>query len=164
MAAMNGRDISERIASAHHRFIAASVGGPALRLEREMICGDWSARDIAAHVAAWNVEMLSAARAALGQIQAPAHHPIADGEAFNQEQARANAGRTWSDVVAWLDATVRDAVILAEPLGEADMARPVTFPWGGTGTLGDLMGGFDGHAVEHVADLERSSAAWRGVR
>jgi hypothetical protein len=149
-----------RLVEAHARFGRAVDGLTSEVLEREPVEGDWSARDMAAHLADWNEEILLAARALLGEIATPADHPIRDVEAFNEAHARLHTNVPWGEAKARLDDTVARSIELAGRFdGRLDGER-IEHPWYNHGTIRDLFHGVCGHQEEHCEAIE----AWRARR
>ena len=144
---------------AQGRFHAAIAGLDAAVLEREPAVGTWPVRDVVAHLIDWGNESLLAAEHALGG-PAVAHHPLAD-EGYNERSVARHAGDGWASLREQLDALFARAIALTAPLTAAQLAQPADYPWGGTGTLDEVLGGIDAHQEEHTAQIERWVAAAR---
>ncbi len=104
-------------------LLAALDALPAARLT-ERWYGEWSLRDIVAHLAVWQegcaVALESLARGEPPSI--PGYDPAAGGEAFNQARAAEHRDDSWEDVMALLgaartrhDAAVRALAAAVEP-------------------------------------------------
>jgi hypothetical protein len=140
-----------RLREAHADFGAALEGVEVDALEREAAVGQWSARDVAAHLADWNDEILLAAEHLLGAPK-PADHPIVDVDRFNHGRAARHGGEPWSAVSARLDGTVERAIALAGRFADR-LEEPTEHPWNNRGTIRDLFHGVCGHQEEHTAEL-----------
>jgi hypothetical protein len=150
---------ADLITEAHQRFVRAVDGLDREILETEPAVGTWSARDVTAHVNDWAKEMLAALDCGLGAPH-PAHHPIQDGEQFNLEHAALHTSEPWDTALANLDATMQQAADLARRVTPEQAEQPVSPPWGGATTIGQLLGSFPNHHNEHAEQLE----AWRQGR
>jgi hypothetical protein len=135
------------------RFDAAAGGTDAVTLEKQPVCGVWTSRDVAGHVADWNGEFAAAAEHALGG-PAPEGHPIEDGELYNTNMAGARASQSWSQAKADLDASFDRLAAILERIDDDQIATPAMAPWDEESTVGALLADASGHADEHVADLE----------
>jgi hypothetical protein len=152
-------DLRTAIIDAHERFTRAVEGLDHAVLESEAAVGVWSPRDVAAHLTDWVEEILAAAACCLGGPQ-PAHHPIADGEAYNQRQAELHQDESWEAVTSRLDLVITDALAFVSRLEPGQEALETYYPWGGGGTLARLLSGIVFHHDEHAAELE----GWRERR
>jgi hypothetical protein len=150
--------LRDRLRRAHADFTRALVGIGVETLERDASIGEWSARDVAAHLADWNEEILLAAEHLLGAPKPP-HHPIEDVDRFNERQARLHTSDTWAAAKSRLDGTIERAVGLAGRFADR-LDEPVEHPWNNHGTIRDLFHGVCGHQEEHTVDLR----AWRAKR
>lgn len=147
--------LAEQLRANHARFVATIERIPASRLESHRVCGDWTARDLCTHLAAWNEEITDAIERQLKELPRQPHHPIRDVDAFNARSTARPA--PWEEVFARLDRSVGRAVALAAPLSDAELAAPSTFVWGPTGTLRAHFRGVDEHALEHLPELEKAT-------
>ena len=145
-----------RMTEAHARFgrAADALAVAGVGLKTDPVVGTWSARDVAAHLADWNEEILLAARALLGEIARPVHHPIPDDQAFNASRAQGYGALTWAAAKARLDDTVVRAIDLAGRFEDRLEDGPIEHPWNNHGTVRDLFHGVCGHEEEHAEALE----------
>ena len=147
--------LHERLRRAQADFLAAIEGLD----ERQVVVGDWSARDVVAHLVDWNKEILLAAEHLLGRNAKPAHHPIVDHDRFNAASAARHAGDDWAALKAELAHAVERAIETAG-LFDGRLEERVDHPWNNHGTVRDLFHGVCGHQEEHTAELR----ATRGAR
>ena len=141
---------------ARERFAAAAAGMDPASLEMQAICGVWTARDVAGHVADWNDELLAAAAYGLGRT-AEAPPPVEDGEAYNASHAEARRDQPWAAAKADLDASFDRASALLEEVDDEQLALAAPFPWGGEGRVGEVLADAMAHVDEHVVDLENNA-------
>ena len=140
------------------RFCAAIAGLDAAALEGESAVGEWPVRNVVAHLVDWGNDMLLAVEHVLGG-PAVGHHPLSD-EGYNERSVARHAGESWADLKGQIDDLFARAIALTAPLSPEQLALPADFPWGGTGTLDEVIGGIDMHQEEHNAQLEE----WRASR
>jgi hypothetical protein len=146
-------DLKDAILAAKLRFDAAVEGVDVSELETTKVCGIWSTRDVAGHLADWNAELLAAAEHGLGG-PAPAGQPIQDGEAFNTSHAEARMSDSWQAARGDLDTSVQRAADLAARLSPNDLAVPAFYPWGGNGAVSDMFSVIVDHMGEHTSQVE----------
>ena len=119
--------------------------------------GVWTIKDVLGHLASWEAICLEPlARGVEG-------HPIecaavADYMAWNDEQAASKCALPLGDILAEYSSTRQTVVSLVEKLPAAQWEQPCSFPWGGVGSVADLLQGFYEHELEHVEAIERWKA------
>jgi hypothetical protein len=150
--------LCDRLRQSHADFEGALEGLDAATLEAEPAVGDWSARDVVAHLTDWNGEIFLAAEHLLGGPRPP-HHPIAELEVYNRAKALQYRSEPWERAKSRLDASVAHAIDLAGRFADR-LDEPTEHPWNNRGTIRDLFHGVCGHQEEHTAEL----LAWRDRR
>lgn len=151
-------EMQERVQASQARFLAAVEGVDATTLETVEAVGVWTPRDVTGNVIAWNWELLWAAQAALSGTPVE-HHPIVDGEAYNQSQAAKRKDASWAETRAELDRSFAESLALLATLTPEQLEQPATAPWDEPTKVGNLFAGIAGHTDEHTAQLE----AWRAT-
>lgn len=151
-------ELQERVQASQARFLAAIEGVDASTLETVAVVGVWTPRDVTGNVIAWNWELLWAAQAGLNGAPVE-HHPIADGEVYNQAQAATRRADTWAATRAELDRSFDDAVAVLATLSPEQLEQPAAAPWGGEAQVGNMFAAIAGHTDEHAEQLE----AWRAT-
>ena len=151
-------ELQERLNASHQRVLAAVDGLDAQVLENDAAVGVWTARDVTGNVIDWNWEMLWASQAALDGTSV-AHHPIVDGEAYNQSKAAERKDASWAETRAELDKSFADSITLLATLTPAQLETDAQAPWGGDLKVGNLFADIAHHADEHSEQLE----AWRST-
>jgi uncharacterized damage-inducible protein DinB len=156
---MSADELRDEIRVVYERWCAALAGFDDATLEQEPALGVWPVREIAAHIAAWNELILDAAEevAATGTWSG---EPVTDFDAFNARSAERSCTQTWQQVSSCLEATIQRAERVTADLSPEQLVQPAPFPWGGTGTLAQVLRGVSGHHAEHVHDVE----SWREGR
>lgn len=153
-------DLATAVTDAYERLCRAVEGLDHAVIEREPAADAWSARDVVAHITDWNEEVLAAAECCLNLRERPTHHPIQDGERYNQEQAALHQDESWEVTKNRLDLVTTDVLACVSRLEPGQTTLETYFPWGGGGTLASLLSGLLGHQAAHTAELE----AWRDAR
>jgi hypothetical protein len=144
--------LRERLRRAQAEFLETIEGVD----ERARAVGEWSVRDVVAHLIDWNEEIRLAAEHLLRRRERPAHHPIVEIERFNAESAARRAVQEWRELKGELAGTVERAIELAGHF-EGRLEEPCEHPWNNRGTIRDLFHGVCGHQEEHTEELR----AWR---
>ena len=151
--------LREQMVEAQDRFEAAVTGITPELLETEPVCGEWTVKVVAWHLADWIEEMLAAGRAAVEGVLVEGH-PIADIDAFNREHVSMGEHASWAKTSSRLHRTVELAAGFVIELDDAQLELPAVYPWGGEGTLAQVMAGIPWHHGVHSEDVER----WRNER
>lgn len=146
-------ELRESVTGAHQRFLDAVEPLGDTVLESEPAVGTWPVREVAGHLAAWNLLILAWARAQVDGSQDDLQ-PIRDFDGFNAESAVRTSSMSWSDVKAELNATIRSAEEFISGLTDDQLTYPANYPWGSSGTLAGLLHGIDEHQEEHLHELQ----------
>ena len=148
-------ELQAMLQQSRERFDAAVKGVDDATLESQAVCGVWSSRDVAGHLADWNDEFIAAVEHALGG-EAPAGHPIEDGEAYNMGHAAARSSQPWAAARADFDGSVERLAALLRQVDDERLATPAMQPWGEDGTVAEVIFYAPDHMNEHIVDLENS--------
>jgi hypothetical protein len=148
------RDVQER----WRRLVTTVAGAGDKRMEEPGAMGEWTFKDLAAHLTAWRRRtVLRLEAAARGEPQPPNPWPAALGDdedtpinAWMREQSR---DRPLAEVLADADGVYDDFVAVVETLPPNILADPNRFDWMEGVALAD--GDFAGHLDEHEADVRR---------
>jgi hypothetical protein len=150
-------ELRQAILAQRERLDLAVAGLDRQTLEKEPMCGSWSARDLVGHLLDWQTVLLAAARYAVGGPR-PIDLLIEDGERFNANHAAARMRDRWSETKADFDASLEDALGWLERLTPEQLAAPADYPWGEPGgTIAGLLAVIPEHLDEHCAYIEQ----WR---
>ena len=150
-------DIRAALVSTRTRFDAAIAGLPPGTLTDTPAVGVWPVRNVVAHLIDWHSELLRAAEYGLGGPR-PTDHPIT-GDAYNDTSVARHADEPWAQLDADLGEVFKHAVTLANRCTPDELSAPAEFPWGGTGTVEELLRAIVEHQEEHNAQIE----AWRAT-
>jgi hypothetical protein len=146
-------ELRRSITTTHERFMQALEGLDVAVLETEPALGVWPVREIAGHLAAWNEVILDELDIIVDGGRSD-RSPIEDFNAFNAQSAEQTRSQSWHEVSERLDATIHRAERLADRIVSVQLDQPVAFPWGGSGTLLQLVRGINGHEEEHIDELQ----------
>lgn len=155
-------ELRDRIDQAHRDFLEALEGFDDTTRETQPICGVWSARDVAGHLADWQTEMVEAVRR-LRAGEQPKRF-IRDIDAWNHDQAAVRGIQTWADAEADLIDSWQKVIESLEQIDEDEFHRIGPLPWGTV----DRIGGFYRRIARHSRAHADEAQAWRmrklGVR
>ena len=133
-----------RIRAEHDRWrkLVEAVGSD--RMEQPGAMGEWTFKDVAAHLTGWRALSIGQLEAAArGEDGAPDPWPAAltTNEEINQWIYERNRDRPVADILADADQSyVRLADAIAA-LSEDDVSTPVRYAWAGVAALSDLEWG-----------------------
>ncbi len=130
---------------------------PAERRAEPGVEGDWSVKDIVAHLAAWQCRLLGwfaqARRGETPSIPAPGYTPEMI-DALNARTAAEDRERPWDDILAEFRESYQRCLALAESLSEAELFAPTGFrglieasPWK------PIADNTYAHYIEHVEPI-----------
>ena len=148
----------ERIEGVRDRWrgLVAEVGPD--RLEEPGAMGDWTFKDVAAHLTAWRRRTVDRLEAAARGEPEPAPRWPAD--LGSEEDDPINAwihdqtkDRPASELLAEADDIYREFVAAVRALPIGAVTDPARFPWLGGEALADVD--FGGHLAEHEPDIRR---------
>ncbi len=125
---------------------------------RPGVVGMWSVKDVLAHLAIWQSELITA----LSQLDRPGRVPeiveIEDIDDFNASQYRANVRRSLDVVLEDFEGVHKHLIKTVEGLNDKLLDDPRKFPWMEGEPLWYLIAenGYS-HEQEHAEDIKR----WR---
>ena len=120
----------------------------------------WSAKDVLAHLAAWEGRMLNGARHLVDPSQ-PAPQPISSIVDWNDKLAVQHAERSWLDVWAYFTEIRQDLNGFLDQLEWDDWKQRGPCPWPhDQGTLAELITHIAEHDAEHIPSLQQ----WRSQK
>ena len=149
-------ELLARIRAEHEgwRALVAEVGEG--RMERPGPMGEWTFKDMAAHLSGWRERTIRRVEAGPG-VEPPTLWPatLTDDDAINDWIHERNRDRPLGDVLADADASYDRLAAAITALPDADVTMPGRFAWMEGGALAD--GDFFGHLHE---EHEPSLRAW----
>jgi uncharacterized damage-inducible protein DinB len=119
--------------------------------------GEWTIRDILAHLAAWDQISLEAMRAYLAPdgVRVPI---ITDHDGWNAEQTATRKSSPLEEVLKELARVRLELLAIMDGLSEQQWEQVHTLPWGAKGTPADLLSGLAWHEMEHIKAIRK----WKG--
>jgi uncharacterized damage-inducible protein DinB len=149
-------ELQQEINQAHERFFAMLEGFDDTELETQPICGVWSARDVAGHLADWHLEMIESVRR-LRTGEQPRQF-IRDIDAFNHDQAALRGIQTWEDAAADLRDAWAAVIAALEDIEDHEFDRIGPLPWG---TVEPLNSFFRRRILRHTRTHADDAESWR---
>ncbi|MCX7755547.1 MAG: maleylpyruvate isomerase N-terminal domain-containing protein [Anaerolineales bacterium] len=113
----------------------------------------WTIREILAHLSGWDDAVISFVRTILEGGQ-PGLTVAAEGvDVYNAATVSTREGLSYDQVYREYVQTRRILLDLLLQVPEEEITRAYVLPWGGYGTLEDLVRIFAPHEEEHAADI-----------
>jgi uncharacterized damage-inducible protein DinB len=118
--------------------------------------GVWTIKDLLSHITSWDLVTLIPLRHFVeNSVFDP--EPIPDHLTWNDEQAKMWKGKPLATVMQDLEMIRQEIVNQAEQLSDSQWEIIIPAPWGGEGSLTEILGGLAWHENEHVKSILR----WR---
>jgi hypothetical protein len=159
-AVMNHAELLERLEHAKLFFQAAVSGMKLERMESELIGPQWTVRDLAVHLLGWEEEFFKEAQAVARRNQHTFDYridPADDWSAWNREQIEKRRQIPTGEIFLALEKTQLALLEWLRGLNPSRLAHEADFPWGGHGTLVELLLMMASHKVSHAQKLRE----WR---
>lgn len=125
------------------------------RMEVPGVVGDWSVKDILAHVTFWEGSSARHLEAALrGEPPAPTKYKGLETDEINDRVYRENRDRPLAEILEWSEDTHRRLVSAIEALPVEHLAEPGRYTWLEGQPLWEVVPGnsYD-HYPEHIASI-----------
>jgi uncharacterized damage-inducible protein DinB len=153
-SAINPKQIKDELERNRATVVAAIEGLSETDVLDKNCFGNWSVKDVLAHIAAWEGRILNGARHLLDPAQ-PAPRPIDSILGWNDEMAAHNAERPWPEVQANFIETRQELNDFLNNLQWSDWKQRGPYPWPNSqGTLAELITVIAEHDTEHIPALE----------
>jgi hypothetical protein len=154
-------DLLERTRSEHLRLEAALAGIGEEAMLQPRTVGEWSIKDVLAHISDWEQRFLSWYRAGQrGEIPERPEPGLTwdDVDLLNHRIYEKHGARSLPDVRAAFDASYRELITAVEVMSEDEIFTVGRFAWTGDyPLLIALRANADEHYAEHADQIE----AWR---
>ncbi len=150
-----------------HTDLMDSIGGlTEATILATRVCGEWTIRDVLAHVLSWNEfayrVMKQWPKPDKTALQAWLHEDGAtNGSGFDAINARLLAASADLDMIAivdWLTTYHRRMIRLFDQMSDAELASQGDYAWGETGEAARLFYEFSLHEAEHAEQIWRYRA------
>jgi hypothetical protein len=130
---------------------AADLVPPEERTSRG-VCGEWTLKDVAGHLADWERVGVEGLRD-MARGRMPRCEHIADIDSWNEVHAEARRDEPWEDTWADLERVRESLVSVLEETCEEALVSSHHFPWGPQGTAYQWVRVFIAHDREHAEGL-----------
>ena len=140
----------------HLTVLGAVEDFPADQWHTPGVCGVWSARDVIAHLASYELATADAFAGLLDEAPSPTLGLLLSrGEAFNETQVEARRGQTWQETLAEYTAAHEHAAARLARIPLDRRRQAGLLPWyGAEYDLEDLITYMSyGHKREHSAQI-----------
>lgn len=158
--------VFEELAQARAELLALLAGQDEAALERKGLAGDWSAKNVLAHLVAWEVWVVEMLQARLGGAALPEHlrAASADADAYNAAQVAEREELTPDEQLMELERTRVELLALLRTLEPARFETPEPWP-GARHSLSDYLRLIlVQHEREHAAALRATLQAQPGAQ
>ena len=140
----------------HDSLMGSLEGLPESNRLQPGACGEWSVKDIMAHMAACEVLLVDVLKSISGEGPTPALDSfVADRAGFNDGEVARRASQSWSDTLGEYSAAYEEASTRLAQLSPEDRRRTGALEWyGAEYDLEDfIVYTFYGHKREHGAQI-----------
>ena len=154
-------ELLEALRSSREELDQAIAGLGESDLASPGVAEGWSAKDLLAHITAWEAEMLKAlGQARLGRKPTGAVVESPDVDALNARWQKETAKKPLDKVLADMEAARKQTIKQVERLTDEDLNDPRKYAWLKGTTLAELIAGetFE-HEREHAAQIRKWRAA-----
>lgn len=148
-------NMSEALQNANLLVIRALDGLPEEEWDMPGACGDWSVKDIVAHLASYEHVIVDILNTFLGgELTSTVKHWMSSRATFNAEEVEARKFATAQQVMDDYQNTQVEAASLIMQIPPEKIQQAGTMPWyGGQHNLADFMQQMCDHISEHVAQI-----------
>ncbi len=156
-------DVIESLTRSREALLAAIAGLPDATLDRKGVVGEWSIKNVLAHVAAWEQAVTGFLPERLATGAKPAiFAEMTDEDAWNEKEVAAHEHLAPQEQVQQL-AAAREALLqLIRGLGDETLNRQHPWPeWKDT-LAAYLLDSIGGHEQEHLEAVQAAVAGLRG--
>lgn len=151
----------ELLDNCHLKIIQALDDLPELQWDIPRVCGDWSIKEIIAHLTSYELALAEALNAFSGQAPMSSPTPyltrlIEDGTSFNHEEVEKRRYKTAQHVLDEYNDIQVQTLSLLQHIPAEQCQQKGTMPWyGAERSLNDLITSHCNHASEHCAQIEQ---------
>jgi hypothetical protein len=154
-------ELLEAIRTEHNRLEVTLAQLDEAQMIRPGVVGDWSVKDILAHIVAWEQRMVRWVGEAL-QGKLPADPDNWDQvHALNAQIYQENRDRSLADVLEEFPRSYQEALHVAETTGEKDLLDPGRFAWREGKPLWKVVAA---NTCWHYREHDESIRAWLAAR
>jgi hypothetical protein len=114
----------------------------------------WTIREIVAHLSGWDDAAIGFVGALL-KCETPPTPAMRGVDVYNEETVSTREGLSYDHIVREYVDTRAKLAGLVRQMSEEMVAQKSTLPWGGEGSLEDIVQVFGPHEMEHVMDVKK---------
>jgi uncharacterized damage-inducible protein DinB len=148
---------AEMLDNVHLRTIKALDDLPELQWDIPGVCGNWTVKEIVAHLTSYELALAEAFKTFLGQSSTHTYisRLLEDGAKFNEEEVEKRRYKTAQYVMDEYNEAQIQTVPLLEQIPVEKLQQKGTLPWyNADRSLNDIIITFYNHANEHCAQIE----------
>ncbi len=121
--------------------------------KQHMIYPLWTIREIVAHLSGWDDAAIGFVNALLKGETPPIPAPRGP-DVYNEETVSTREGLGYDHIIREYVGTRKKLIALVSQMTEDMVIQKSILPWGGEGTLEDIIQVFGPHEMEHVMDVK----------
>lgn len=114
----------------------------------------WTIREIIAHLSGWDDAIIAFVRAIVAG-EAPATPAMRGMDVYNAETVATREGLSYDHIYREYIETRNILLDLIRSMSEEKITQKFILPWGGEGTLMDMINIFGPHEEEHAKDVKK---------
>ncbi len=159
---MNKQELIAALENGREQFHTVLQGLSDEALVEPGVVGDWSPKDVLAHLSRWEGELVTLLfQAEQGREPATVHFGSASADELNARWYEESKDRSLERVLSDFEGVRRQTIRRVQPLTDRDLTDPNRFAWlDGKPLWSWIQTDSFGHEAEHAAQIR----AWRGRR
>jgi hypothetical protein len=114
----------------------------------------WTIREIVAHLSGWDDTAIEFAGALVNGKTPPVPAPLGP-DLYNQETVSTREALSYDHIVREYMDTRRKLITIISQMTEEMLIQKSILPWGGEGSLEDIVQVFGPHEMEHAMDVKK---------
>jgi hypothetical protein len=124
----------------------------------EEVYPDWTLKELLAHIAGWDVVVLDILQAH-ARSEAPTPLAAKSINAYNELMVERRSRLNYEQVLAEFRQRRAEVLETLDTMPQERFDAPVQYPWGGEGTLPEMVAIFSEHEAEHTQTLQSSTTS-----
>jgi hypothetical protein len=119
----------------------------------EKVYPEWTLKEMLAHIAGWDEVVLDTLQAH-ARGEAPTPLKMKSIQAYNELAVEKRSGLSYEEVLAEFREVRAGVLETLEAMSQEEIDAPLRFPWGGEGTVPEMVAIFSEHEEEHTKTLQ----------
>jgi uncharacterized damage-inducible protein DinB len=149
---MDQEDALNRIADSRQGLLRAIEGLDDRLMGTQKVEGEWTIKDLLAHIIAWD-EICLAPMRRFGQGQPFEPEIVKDNDIWNKPQVERRRDQPIGSILRELTRVRLELLAAIQRLENVQWKVPLEMPWEGKGTVADLLRGLAEHEKEHTQKI-----------